>query len=341
MFSISGSGFAPTVAPAAVRSAAVSPVMAIERSASIPFLKRPPALDGTMVGDVGFDPLGITTTIKELGGDLNYVREAELMHGRQSMLALVGFVFPGAHPMTCAPPSSVRRARQPRGAAAPPLHRLLLQRLGLLTRRAPLLLAAVVGKLPVDWNEAVSTNPIAAQYEVHMKCTPLCTCERRVCARHAPPPPYPPVPGPPLSDALAASLHLAALPREFGSRRCASPPLQPALPSQPHPSQPHPSPRLPSRSCRPRFWRSSSSRWPWPRACAPRSSSRAIALPVRRPTYYGPPYDGPPYYGPPYYGPPNDGPPNDGLTYYGPTQLWPHLPTASLAAYGHAHHGYY
>ena len=143
--------------------------MAIERSASIPFLKRPPALDGTMVGDVGFDPLGITTTIKELGGDLNYVREAELMHGRQSMLALVGFVFPGAHPMTCAPPSSVRRARQPRGAAAPPLHRLLLQRLGLLTRRAPLLLAAVVGKLPVDWNEAVSTNPIAAQYEVHMR----------------------------------------------------------------------------------------------------------------------------------------------------------------------------
>ena len=27
----------------------------------------------------------------------------------------------------------------------------------------------MVGKLPVDWNEAVSTNPIAAQYEVHMR----------------------------------------------------------------------------------------------------------------------------------------------------------------------------
>jgi hypothetical protein len=105
MFSISGSGFAPTVAPAAVRSAAVSPVMAIERSAAIPFLKRPPALDGTMVGDMGFDPLGISTTIKELGGDLNYVREAELMHGRQSMLACVGFVFPGAcTPMRAALP---------------------------------------------------------------------------------------------------------------------------------------------------------------------------------------------------------------------------------------------
>lgn len=66
----------------------------VERSASIPFLKKPPALDGTMVGDVGFDPLGFTTTITELGGDLNYVREAELMHGRQSMLAVVGFIFP-------------------------------------------------------------------------------------------------------------------------------------------------------------------------------------------------------------------------------------------------------
>ena len=111
MFSISGSGFAPTVAPAAVRSAAVSPVMAVERSAAIPFLKRPPALDGSMVGDMGFDPLGISTTITELGGDLKYVREAELMHGRQSMLACVGFVFPGA----CAPLAARRTlaARRP------------------------------------------------------------------------------------------------------------------------------------------------------------------------------------------------------------------------------------
>jgi len=47
-----------------------------------------------MAGDVGFDPLGFTTTITELGGDLRYVREAELMHGRQAMLAFVGFIFP-------------------------------------------------------------------------------------------------------------------------------------------------------------------------------------------------------------------------------------------------------
>ena len=49
-----------------------------------------------MAGDMGFDPLGISTTITELGGDLNYVREAELMHGRQAMLATVGFIAPSA-----------------------------------------------------------------------------------------------------------------------------------------------------------------------------------------------------------------------------------------------------
>ena len=31
------------------------------------------ALDGSMAGDEGFDPLGFTTTITELGGDLKYV----------------------------------------------------------------------------------------------------------------------------------------------------------------------------------------------------------------------------------------------------------------------------
>jgi len=81
------SGPAPVVRPA------VQPSM-VEKSASIPFLKKPPALDGSLPGDVGFDPLGFTTTITELGGDLTYAREAELMHGRQAMLATVGFVAP-------------------------------------------------------------------------------------------------------------------------------------------------------------------------------------------------------------------------------------------------------
>merc|ERR1719171_2842597 len=87
--------FAPGAAPMLRAAPAVSPkVSMVEYSASIPFLKKPPALDGSMAGDVGFDPLGFTTTITELGGDLNYVREAELMHGRQAMLACVGMVAP-------------------------------------------------------------------------------------------------------------------------------------------------------------------------------------------------------------------------------------------------------
>jgi len=79
--------------PAPMARSAVQPAM-VEKSAAIPFLKKPPALDGTLPGDVGFDPLGFSTTITELGGDLNYVREAELMHGRQAMMASVGMCFP-------------------------------------------------------------------------------------------------------------------------------------------------------------------------------------------------------------------------------------------------------
>ena len=40
-----------------------------------------------MIGDQGFDPLGITNTIPSL----NYVRAAELKHGRVAMLAVLGW----------------------------------------------------------------------------------------------------------------------------------------------------------------------------------------------------------------------------------------------------------
>jgi len=87
--------FAPHAVPAQSRSASLASAPAmIERSEAIPFLKKPAALDGSMAGDVGFDPLGFTTTITELGGDLKWVREAELMHGRQAMFATVGMVAP-------------------------------------------------------------------------------------------------------------------------------------------------------------------------------------------------------------------------------------------------------
>ena len=64
------------------------------KSQSLPFMDAPAALDGSLVGDVGFDPLGFTNTIT----DMKYVRAAELKHGRVAMLAVVGFlVGPTAH----------------------------------------------------------------------------------------------------------------------------------------------------------------------------------------------------------------------------------------------------
>ena len=53
-----------------------------EMSESLPFMMRPPALDGSMVGDVGFDPLGFAKTKEDL---MNY-REAEIKHCRLAML---------------------------------------------------------------------------------------------------------------------------------------------------------------------------------------------------------------------------------------------------------------
>jgi len=61
-----------------------------------PGSERPAALDGTYVGDIGFDPLGFSNVV-----DLKWLREAELKHGRVCMLAATGFIvqdvaqFPG------------------------------------------------------------------------------------------------------------------------------------------------------------------------------------------------------------------------------------------------------
>ena len=54
--------FSPSMAPVAFQPVVQQPAISmVEYSASIPFLKKPPALDGSMAGDVGFDPLGKTT----------------------------------------------------------------------------------------------------------------------------------------------------------------------------------------------------------------------------------------------------------------------------------------
>merc|ERR1719359_1069692 len=83
---------AALLAPAAGLVAPAAPARAaIARSANseaFPFLERPEKLDGSMVGDAGFDPLRLS----EVQVDLNYARGAEVKHGRVAMLATVGFL---------------------------------------------------------------------------------------------------------------------------------------------------------------------------------------------------------------------------------------------------------
>jgi light-harvesting complex I chlorophyll a/b binding protein 1 len=54
-------------------------------SPSLPFLEYPPNLDGG-VGDVGFDPFRFSDFLP-----IDFLREAELKHGRICMLAVTGF----------------------------------------------------------------------------------------------------------------------------------------------------------------------------------------------------------------------------------------------------------
>jgi len=76
-----------------------------ERSKAVPFLPRPINLDGSMVGDVGFDPMYLSSIPKDFSGfiqppqweekgipTLYWMREAELRHGRVCMLAWFGWV---------------------------------------------------------------------------------------------------------------------------------------------------------------------------------------------------------------------------------------------------------
>lgn len=69
-------------------AAAFSMKMAKEGfSASVPFLKKPKNLDG-MIGNVEFDPFGFSDTF-----DVDWLREAELKHGRVAMLATTGWLI--------------------------------------------------------------------------------------------------------------------------------------------------------------------------------------------------------------------------------------------------------
>jgi len=61
------------------------------KSKALPFLENPPTLDGTMAGDVGFDPLGLSSYYS-----IKWMREAELKHGRICQLAWLGWLVTDA-----------------------------------------------------------------------------------------------------------------------------------------------------------------------------------------------------------------------------------------------------
>merc|ERR1712216_383389 len=58
-----------------------------------PIFPRPAYLDGTIPGDMGFDPMGIGSWDVL---NMNFLREAEIKHGRLAMLAFVGIMVEGA-----------------------------------------------------------------------------------------------------------------------------------------------------------------------------------------------------------------------------------------------------
>uniref|UniRef100_A0A6V0YBZ9 Uncharacterized protein n=2 Tax=Thalassionema nitzschioides TaxID=33649 RepID=A0A6V0YBZ9_9STRA len=82
---------AAAFAPAAIKTSQSTKLNAAEAggemSKSLPFLLKPKNLEG-YVGDVGFDPLGFSEYF-----DMKWLREAEIKHGRSSMLATLGFVM--------------------------------------------------------------------------------------------------------------------------------------------------------------------------------------------------------------------------------------------------------
>ena len=61
--------------------------MNAEKSPAVPFLPYPENLKGYVGDDIGFDPLGISNYFP-----MDYLREAELKHGRICMMAITGYI---------------------------------------------------------------------------------------------------------------------------------------------------------------------------------------------------------------------------------------------------------
>jgi light-harvesting complex I chlorophyll a/b binding protein 1 len=86
-------------------SVSPQPSGGVRKSIALPYTTAPAGLDGSMLGDVGFDPFSLSTipngnqvskSLKLGLSDLAWNREAELIHGRIAQVAILGFIFPGA-----------------------------------------------------------------------------------------------------------------------------------------------------------------------------------------------------------------------------------------------------
>jgi len=113
MMAVSASAFAPSSQTSTSTALDAMPerlwdsmVDKTQRSASVPFLPRARALDGSLAGDVGFDPFYLSSIPKNFAGAIQppsweetegietiyWMREAELKHCRVSMLAWFGWL---------------------------------------------------------------------------------------------------------------------------------------------------------------------------------------------------------------------------------------------------------
>lgn len=124
--------FVPTVLPRATafagravtaRAAAPAARWAMKKSASIPFLDCPPALENADIpGNANFDPLGFTNLFSLL-----FLQEAEIRHSRVCMLAVVGLIAQELyHFPWYADAPSMATAAHDWGVAKGPLVQLLL-----------------------------------------------------------------------------------------------------------------------------------------------------------------------------------------------------------------------
>merc|ERR1719253_2529842 len=85
------SAFAPAAMPvrATSRAAVARGPKMQQMSEAIPFMEKPAKIDDSMPGYAGFDPLGFSDYY-----DINWLKEAEIKHGRICMLAAVGMFHP-------------------------------------------------------------------------------------------------------------------------------------------------------------------------------------------------------------------------------------------------------